>query len=150
MIGALGLIAILEAGLLFLFINQDPIHLPGSYFDHNEKIELFHAHGPWSLVDDNLAWPKKSSTIHCHKSQKLCVEATAIIAEKILMPVNVVYLDIVRWDADMITARGNETDCLRLEHSYDLKKKLAFGTSKSICRGDGEEKRLLLKNGAKP
>lgn len=116
---AILVVALLVTGFL-LYVEKTRVRspfLPSFYFNHDEPAATFYVQGTWTLEEDQMAWPNQTTTIWCERISKRCSEVTAVLAGRShettsLMAATLNELKILRWDSDLIVARGQTALCV--------------------------------------
>ena len=150
-------VALLAAGFL-LYVEKTRVRspfLPSFYFKHDEQAATFYVQGTWTLEGDEIAWPNQTTTIWCERKTKRCSEVTAVLAGRShettsLMPATMNELDILRWDSDLIVARGQTAVCVDTTVNIHFQTKAVTGyvTPREGCP-NVQAKRMRMIDGHK-
>ena len=85
--------------------------LPHYVFSYDPPTGVLHVQGTWRLEDGDDAYPSQTTTLLCEKSKKSCSEASAILADNLMLPVGINSLPTTRWDDQFIVIRGPKAVC---------------------------------------
>jgi hypothetical protein len=144
---AILVVALAVTGFL-LYVEKTRVRspfLPSYYFNHDERAGTFYVQGTWTLEVDQIASPNQTTTIWCEQATKRCSEATAVLmghdrltpASGMLLPATMSELNILRWDNDLIVARGQTALCVDTTINIHFQTKAVTGyvTSREGCIG---------------
>lgn len=127
------IVALLATGFL-LYVERTRVRspsLPAFHFAHDERAGTMFIQGTWTLEGiDRIAWPSQTTNISCERANKRCLEATAVVAGEdypSLMPTVPSELEILRWDSDLIVARGQTALCVDTTVNVHLSTKAVTG-----------------------
>jgi hypothetical protein len=119
---AILVIALIVTGFL-LYVERTRVRspfLPRYVFKHDERAGTLLVQGTWTLEGEEIASPNQTTTIWCDQATKRCSEVTAVLLGNdrltptytSLLPATMNELDVVRWDSDLIVARGQTALCV--------------------------------------
>lgn len=157
---AILIIALLVTGFL-LYVERTRVlspFLPSFYFNHDEQAATIYIQGTWTLDEDEIAWPSQTTTIWCDRTTKKCSEVTAVLAghpshtTTSLMPATISDLQVLRWDNDLIVARGRTATCTDTTVNIHFQTKAVTGyvTPREGCGSLGvQAKRMRMIDGYK-
>lgn len=122
-----GLVIALGVTSSLLYLERTRVRspfLPRYAFQHDETRGTLFVQGTWTLEEDKLAWPSQTTTIWCELATKRCIDATAVLTGSdsfaSLMPVTISEPRVLRWDGDLIVARGQTALCVDTTYNIHL------------------------------
>jgi hypothetical protein len=120
------------ASLLWLEKNEvrSPF-LPHYIFSHNALSGNLFVQGTWRREDGDDAYPTQTTTLECERTTKQCLEASAVIAKNLMLPVSINTLKISRWDDQFVVVNGPGALCVDETYTIDLRLEAVAGLLKS-------------------
>ena len=102
----------LFSGSFWLGYSKGPrIILPHFAISHEYDAGRLFVQGTWTLEHDEMAWQSQATTIECYRASAACLEATAVIADDFLMPVEINRLKVTSWDREVVVIEGAGSIC---------------------------------------
>ncbi len=116
--------------------------------------------GTWVLTNEKMGMPEQTTHIQCHRDQRICIEATAILTGKgrnKSVSVDIELYDIERWDDHEVVTKPRETGagCVRYVRKFNRVQKSVTGLRSTIstegpCKMvDVKEMHMSLSDGFK-
>jgi len=151
------IVALIATGAL-LYVEKTRVRsplLPHYVFKHDETAGTVLVQGTWTLEADEIASPSQTTTIWCERSTNKCSEVTAVLVGNdrfthyaMLMPATANELEIIRWNSDLISARGRTAACVDTVINIQPKTNAVSGSviPRGNCAGlrvDPKEMRLI-------
>jgi hypothetical protein len=127
--------------------------LPRYGFTYDQQAGSVYVQGTWTLEDEQIASPNQTTTVLCTRSTMQCFEATAVMAElsgdAFLLPVDINPLKVLRWDSDLVLARGQTALCVDTTVNIFVPTKTVTGlvTPRDGCADLAKQKRLRMIDG---
>jgi hypothetical protein len=124
--------------------------LPHFVFSHDGTKGTFYGQGTWQLEDDESGLPIQSTTMRCYRQLMSCDEATVVISDNLMLPIEINTLKVQQWTADSIIVRGPTVICAEETYTIDLRTEFITGiaTRKSACADEkGWPRRLRMIDG---
>jgi hypothetical protein len=77
----------------------------------------------------------------CDRTVRQCTEATAVIANDLMLPIDINVLEVTRWDAQFIIIRGPSALCVEETYTADIGAETLTGvvTRKAGCEDFGRK-----------
>ena len=129
---ALGILIFYAIACTTLLATSNPkaISIPDYHFFVSQEQGIIEMQGTWRLEDEKSGFPTQSTTLHCNKINRTCVEATAVVADsEIMMPVSLDYRTIEKWDEHGAIVRGADGMCFDTVYSISFAAKSVTGIS---------------------
>jgi hypothetical protein len=138
----LGVLLLVTSGMLWVELNKvrSPL-LPGATFSISAGKAFFLAQGTWRREDQDNAFAIQTTSLECDRATKKCHEATAIVTDVSVLPININTLEVIKWDDDFIVIRGPSSLCTEEIYTADIRAEFLAGvvTPKSGCQSSNQK-----------
>jgi hypothetical protein len=122
--------------------QKQKVSLPRFSLHYHQTGGYLDVRGTWQLETKDDAWPTQTTTLHCERANRTCQEATVVITEIGLLPVEINSLAVKVWTDTFIEVCGSTAMAVSERYLIDLADKAVSGF---VGPRNGEDCPLTIK-----